>query len=372
MNPTSIFNEILKNVKNSKGELLFPNGVYSPLDASEAPNHSTYLTVEKRINLLLQYNKEFFELKNPHFNLIHCGSINACADATTSNNHFIGFTLGLVDFSQFILKNCLRDNEFLFEFLGESFEEVYVINHHTFKNWHPFILKNSLNSELMNLSLKNIRRDRLANELFIYFSIFIHLHEIGHLKQKKNKFFSEFDSIFCTSDNLKSQVYEMDADYFAVHRLASNLIGTYNTGKKNIPESDSNILIFESKEILVRCTLFILITTFFIFGTVNGFNKETLDTKHPNPALRLTYCIEMLVNIFIQEGFINEKEKDKFGKKTVNDFKKIIEKIFSNLDLVSFLNLTVDTELLNHHNQLQLIAQTMNDLNGSGYYTPNF
>src|ERR1019366_10036068 len=127
MNPSEIFDEILK-IQNP------PLGVYIPQPGDH--NYEICSWLYTTVNNFLETNASVFDLKEPHFDFIQSDGINACA--TQPPNNFIGITKGLVDFSTFMFRNFLRDNDFLKEELEMTGDKALVIKHVQFSSWHKF------------------------------------------------------------------------------------------------------------------------------------------------------------------------------------------------------------------------------------------
>lgn len=352
MTPTRLFDEILRPHEKRVYKIFPGDYIFEYLSK-----------LESELQHFLNINSEYFKLKNSHFNFIQGNDINACAINDSYN--FIGFTVGLVYYSRFIFVNLLRDSAFLNDVLGDSNEDSIIIKNTQFTDFRTFIRKNSLDAESINILLANTKRREVAESLCSYFYYFILMHEMGHLRQKNRIKGFEFNSQLEDDDNenLKSQALEFDADVYAVNYLAKKLMKDYNRFQDH-----SAPIFFESKKSVVSYSLLILLVTFYVFSHNINFKKYLLNYNHPHPSLRLTYSVELLMDSFCKNGFINNLEKDEYGKQTLLNFENFMEKIFSNADIKKFFKLCTNLDLRKHHKHLQTEAGKIEFLYGYGYY----
>ena len=364
MNSTEIFDTLLKKYKTSSGKKRFPKGIYLPFDKDS--NYEILGWLQNSLNVFLANNSYSLEITQPHFNFIHHEGINACAIRRHSEN-FIGMTKGLVDYSSFLFRNFLRDNDFLKDVLENTQDEAVIISHVQFFDWCKFRNENIIHHDSLSYSPSSFKRKKIAEALFQYYIFFIILHELGHLKQRaQNLTRFEFEGEKGKMTNLKSQVLEMDADKFAVIQLANHLITLYK--ERNLPENQPFLIFFDNKKTIVRCAVFVLLFMFFMFSSNNKFQKYILEYSHPHPSLRVHYCVILLFDCFVNSSFLDKNEQKEFGKQTINDFGDIMKRIFPNAGLKKYFSLIRDKELQMHHETLQNAAKSMKNLNGYGKY----
>ena len=364
MNSTEIFDTILKEFKTSSGEKMFPKGIYLPYNKDL--NYEILEWLQNSLNAFLTNNSLSLEITQPHFNFINDDGINACAVRRPFKN-FIGMTKGLVDYSAFLFRNFLRDNDFLKDVLEITEDKAVIINHVQFFNWCKFSNQNLIHHDSLSYSSLSFKRKKIAEALFQYYVFFIILHELGHLKQlTQNLTRFEFEGEKNKMAKLKSQVLEMDADKFAVNELANHLITFYT--ERNLPENQPYLIFFDNKKTIVRCAVFVLLFMFFMFSSNNKFQKYILKYSHPHPSLRVNYCVILLFDCFVNNSLLDKSEQEEFGKQTINDFGDIMTRIFPNAGLKKYFNLIGDKELQMHHETLQNAAKSMKNLNGYGKY----
>ncbi|MEJ7671592.1 MAG: hypothetical protein WKF59_02500 [Chitinophagaceae bacterium] len=135
-------------------------------------------------------NSKDFQIKKPNFYLIKSESINACAFPCEGYN-FLGVTKGLIDYSSFIFRNILLDNNFFKHELDENnIQQPEKINDEDYQSWTSFCQKNNISFDSLFYTPNNSHRRIIAEALSQYFIFFIIVHETGHLRQKTQILYS--------------------------------------------------------------------------------------------------------------------------------------------------------------------------------------
>gem|GEM_PF-3002651 len=76
---------------------------------------------------------------------------------------FIGITKGLIDYTSFIFRNFLRDNDFLTEELGSNTDQKpVIISHQDFSDWVLFCQSNGIADEPLDYTPNNYERKIVA------------------------------------------------------------------------------------------------------------------------------------------------------------------------------------------------------------------
>ena len=346
MDYSTKFSNILKTINSINGFKRFPEGVLNT--KLEPPNFETCDYIISSLNLFLANNKDILKLKDPHFNLIHSSELNACF--YKDQTHFFGLTKGLVDCYQFVFINFLRDSHLFIDELGNSKTYPIIINNANFSNWSNFIYTNQIDYSSFKIPELNSKRKSMSSALFTYCIFFIVMHEVGHVKHKKSN--TQF-------------VYEMDADMFAVNELVRHM--TSSVIKKEVEEKYQNYYFFKSKKTIFRYTTFILLTVFFILFSYEKPEDISLES-HPRSVLRCIYSVQVLLETFLKNGFLNTGDINECGKQSLHEFRGAVKTIYPNSPIDSFFNALSNKRLGKEHEFLQSIAVEMNDLNGSGKY----
>lgn len=317
------------------------------------------IPLQTEIKNFLQRNLQFFELNNLEFHCINSESINGCA-ACCSKTNFIGLSKGLFYFPYFIISAIFKENTFLYDFLGYSNEQPITIGSHQFHSIGNFLTENNIEWNWVGIHPSNPIRKEIAKSVFEYFVFFILMHEIGHLRQKNRKNILEFDNQYKDDEvlNFKGQIYERDADLYAVNKFAIRLMSIFNERK----DTDKSVF-FDSKETVCYFSIFIPLLLFYTLSHNNNFEKYTLAYNHPPPSLRLRYSMDVLVTIYTQNGFLDRATIDSVGKRVVSDFTAIMKKIFPKSNVPQYFKLVSDKELRHHAFELESGAKQMSDLN---------
>ncbi len=95
----------------------FSGGVFRGTEYS--PNYDICEWVKNEVKIFFDFNKEYYQIKNPNFYFIQSDTINGVA-VTIPSYSFICLTKGVIDYSSFIFRNVLRDNDFLAGILGSN------------------------------------------------------------------------------------------------------------------------------------------------------------------------------------------------------------------------------------------------------------
>ena len=325
MSPENIFDKILKCQKDSKGVSIYPNGIWKPFNGS--PNFEYCNWLHYNLNRAFHDNTLDLKIKNLYFYFIHHDGINACADNTNPPYNFIGVTKGLVDYVTFLFCNIVRHENFLPDIFEINLaEESIIIYNETFFSWQKFCTDNSLKKyEPEGYFPSNSKRLIISKGLILNFIFFIIMHEIGHLNQKSRSLFFEFDNLPNEEkDNLSNQTLEMYADKYAVNQLAEQLINSY----KNLSKEGNTQVFFENKRNLVRYAIFILFVMFYLFSVETKFEKYILKYPHPHPSMRFNYSVTLLLDLFVNNSFLNNAEREELGKQSIKDFASIMQKYF--------------------------------------------
>lgn len=296
--------------------------------------------------------------------MIHSDSINGCAFNSRGYN-FIGLTKGLIDYSSFIFRNILLDNNFFKEELPPNTDQQPAkIIDENYESWGSFCKKNSFSLDALDYTPNSDDRRLIAEALSQYFIFFTIVHETGHLKQQSQDFIFEFDSQSNdNASNLTRQVKEMDADKFAVNQLANHLITTYKN--KNLPENQSYLTFFRSEELVVRYNLFILFFMFYFFSHNKKFEKYTLEYPHPHPAIRLSYSSLLLLECFLINEFLSKEILMNIFKRSIFDFGNTLQNLFPNAVIKNYYDLIKDLELQTHYLNIRRAAKDIKNLNGN-------
>ena len=339
----------------------FPAGVFDSTDFS--PNFSICVWVENSVKTFFKNNSAHFKLETPYFFLIQSDTINGCAFSKNGYN-FIGLTKGLVDYSSFIFRNILLNNDFLSDILESNTDQnSFIIHNEVFTSWKEFCKRNNLSFDSLDYTPNSNDRRIIAEALSQYFIFFTIVHELGHLLQRNPQYLFELDaSPKNKEDNLNSQIMEMDADKFAVNQLANHLITAFSN--RNLPTNTPYLTFFKNQKMIVRYNIFILNFMFYFFAHNRNFEKYFLEYPHPHPALRFSYSSRLLTECFYQNSFLSKDELLECYRQSIHDFGNTIQKIFPNSKLKDFFNLIKDKELHNHHSNLLAAAKSVKNLNG--------
>lgn len=316
-----------------------------------------FIPLQTEIRDFLKRNLHFFELDNLEFYCINSESINGCA-VCCDNTNFIGLSRGLFFFGFLIISDIFKENTFLYDFLGESNEQPITIGSTQFLTIGNFLKENKIVWNSIGIHPSNPIRKEIAKSVFEYFVFFVLMHEIGHLRQKNRKNIVEFDNENKNDEPyLISQVYESDADLYAVNKFAIRLMSIFD--KKN--DKDKSIF-FHSKETVCYFSIFIPLLLFYIFSHNKNFIKYTLAYDHPHPALRLKYTMDVLVTVYTENQFLEKAAIDSIGTRVISDFFKIMKIIFPDSDVLQYFNLILDAELRHHAFILESVSKQMSDL----------
>lgn len=350
-----------ENIFEAKILPKFPDGIFIP--ESYSPNFSICIWLQNSVDTFFDLNSKDFQIKKPNFYLIKSESINACAFPCEGYN-FLGVTKGLIDYSSFIFRNILLDNNFFKHELDENnIQQPEKINDEDYQSWTSFCQKNNISFDSLFYTPNNSHRRIIAEALSQYFIFFIIVHETGHLRQKNPNFIFEFNTLSNDdTDNLINQVREMDADKFAINQLANHLI--YAFKNKNLFNNASDIIFFKNEEIVVRYSLFILFFMFYFFSHNKKFEKYILENRHPHPKLRLLYSSLQLIECFYINSFLSKEKLDNCLRESIHDFGNTLKRIFPNADIKKYFDLIKDKDLQNHYLTLQEEAKNLKNLNG--------
>lgn len=341
-------------------EKKFPSGIFTPEEYS--PNYSVCKWVQDSVDTFFNANSVYYKIEKPHFYLIQSDTINGCAFNSHGQN-FIGLTKGLVDYSSFIFRNILLDNDFIEKELPKNIKQNPVeIVVEDYRSWGSFCKKNNLDFEPLSYTPNNNDRRVIAEALSQYFIFFTVIHETGHLKQKTQNYIFEFETTNSNTDYLTQQVKEMDADKFAVNQLASHLISVYKN--KNLPINHPYLIFFKAEETIVRYSLFILFFMFYFFSHNKKFEKYILGFPHPHPAMRLNYSSRLLLECFYINKFLSQEKLNSIFRQSIFDFGNTLQRLFPNSFVKNYYNLIKDNELDNHYLNLKKAAKDVKDLNG--------
>lgn len=340
----------------------FPAGIFMPEEFS--PNFVICLWVQKSVDTFFDANSEYFKIKKPFFYIIRSDSINGCAFNADGYN-FIGLTKGLIDYSSFIFRNILLDNEFFKEELPPNDKQTSVkIHDEDYQSWASFCQRNNLSLNALDYTPNDNDRRLIAEALSQYFIFFTLVHETGHLKQQTQNLMFEFDyEINNNADNLTHQVKEMDADKFAVNQLANHLITFWKN--KHLPENRPYLEFFKNGKLVVRYSLFILYFMFYFFSHNKKFEKYLLEYPHPHPAIRLGYSSLLLLECFNLNEFLSKESLIKIFKQSIYDFGNALQRLFPNSIVKNYYDLIKDQDLHNHYLNLKKASKNIKNLNGS-------
>lgn len=340
----------------------FPAGIFNPLEGS--PNFLICSYLRDSINTYFDKNSVELRIDTPHFYIIQSDTINGCA-FTEQGQHFIGITKGVIDYSAFIFRNIMRDNALLPQALWHNIDQQpIIVAEEDFTSWASFCVKNDLSFEALDYNPNSNERRIISEALSQYFIFFVVTHEVGHLRQRNPHYLFELEDAGGSniSNNLEQQVYEMDADKFAVNMLAEHLITTYN--ERHLEKNAPYRVFFRDEQLIVEYSIFMLYFMFYFFAHNKRFDKYVTENAHPHPALRVRWSTELLINCLELNVFLPKEELRAAYKRSFQNFGNTMEKIFPNSNLRLFFNLVRDKELALHHDVLQELAKGYKNLNG--------
>ncbi|MEO6328850.1 MAG: hypothetical protein ABIO55_07955 [Ginsengibacter sp.] len=313
-------------------------GIYLPNKSDF--NFEVYDWLQKNVESLFTSGLLDFKNKEPHFYFIQSYDINGSCD-DDEEYCYIGLTKGLINFSTFFMNNILKEQSFLSDMIVQEkeHEQPKIIKSVQFKSWNTFSDENFLSEQDSNKP-KNAVRAELADSLNKYFLLFYFMHEVGHLNQDRKKL-SEMKEQ-CSNDiekNIIQQVKEMDSDLYAVNRFLEHLFNTFHNKHNLIDNAYSSL--YKTETDLLRYALLIIHFTFYMFpqNDEKGLSKNT----HPNPILRLFYVSTLMLNNSIENNLLNRDNWETCRRRSIQDFKYIIKKVFPNEDIKkSFGSITPD------------------------------
>lgn len=351
MSPKDVFQEHLCKLKH-------PINIYTPAINDEGSE--IFIDLEKKIRDFFNRNIENLNIDNLHFYLLDSAAINACAwKYDNLNLNFVGLTKGLVQYSFLIISNLFKENNFLPDVLGIGIEEAARYPYPNFESIHTFTDLNRTSWISAKMNPDNIPRSLIADSVFDFFIYFVIMHEVAHINQKNKGSFLEFSSNdkLTPEENLILQVKEWDADLYAIEQVITRLMNVYN---------DENIigksLIYREKETVCYFSILIPLLLFYLFAHRGEFKTYTKNFCHPHPNVRINYTINYLVFIYEQSSFLDRSVIDSIGKRVIKEFKEVLEKVFTEPDVIKYFELSINQKLTKHLHEIEELGKQMHPM----------
>lgn len=358
MEPEKAFDKILRDNDRVGGIYLADNS---------DPNIEIYNWLQVNVNSFFNSGLVNFKNKKPHFYFIQSYEITGCYDYD-DEYCYIGLTKGVVNYSSFFFKNIFKDKDFLSDIIEEENQDdqPIIIAHVQFKSWITFLGENPLTEDLYFNRPKNLSRSDLADTFSQYFLLFVFMHEVGHLNQNREKL-SELMSQ-CSNEedqNIIKQIKEMDADKYAANRLLNHFFNIFH-GKEH-PINRANSFFYKNEKHLVRYGLLVIFTMFYMYSHNRNFEGGSLKGSHPHPSLRLKYVSDLILNNSVGNNLLGIDNWQNCIKKSLQDFRSIIKKVFPDGGIDRFYSSIKGEELSGHYNFLLKEARKYKGLLNGNY-----
>lgn len=338
--------------------------IYVPHE--DDPNGTLFIDLQKTISDLLKRKSDMFGITNAHFYLLCTPNINGCAKII-QDEFFVAITRGTIDFAINIVAEVCKDQNFLFNLLGPSSDISAKFAYDDFSSSRKFITNNYIGLKGREFNSNNYLRRSVADAMITYFVLFFLLHEIGHLRQQSREAGEANLNLRSQKgqqeleENIIKQVREIDADLYATNHLASELISTFL-----LKRGGSENILFYNRRTVCYFSFFIPLLLFYLLNDNKASLGNLKASNYPPPAARAAGTINCLIQIIIENQFLEKEELNNLGKFTINSFGKAFANIFPNSKIESYYHMLRDVEIKKHLSFLCQAAKNVPGLNGFG------